>query len=38
MTGDSDALQIMEVVLTAEIFNQNPNLDINDLIPRSGIQ
>jgi len=33
MTGDSDALQIMEVVLTAEIFNQNTNLDINDLTP-----
>jgi hypothetical protein len=33
MTGDSDALQIMEVVLTAEIFNQNPDLDINDLTP-----
>ncbi len=33
MTGDSDALHIMEVVLTAEIFNQNPNLDINDLTP-----
>jgi Holliday junction resolvasome RuvABC ATP-dependent DNA helicase subunit len=33
MTGDSDALFIMEVVLTAEIFNQNPVLDINDLTP-----
>ena len=33
MTGDSDALHIMEVVLTAEIFNQNPKLDINDLTP-----
>lgn len=33
MTGESDALHIMEVVLTAEIFNQNPNLDINDLTP-----
>lgn len=33
MTGDSDALQIMEIVLTAEIFNQNPDLDINDLTP-----
>jgi len=33
MTGDSDALQIMEVVLTAEIFNQNTDLDINDLTP-----
>jgi ATPase family associated with various cellular activities (AAA)/AAA+ lid domain len=33
MTGDSDALYIMEVVLTAEIFNQNPELGINDLPP-----
>ncbi len=33
MSGEPDALQIMEVVLTAEIFNQNPNLDINDLTP-----
>ena len=33
MSGDSEALHIMEVVLTAEIFNQNPSLDINDLTP-----
>jgi SpoVK/Ycf46/Vps4 family AAA+-type ATPase len=33
MSGDSDTLQIMEIVLTAEIFNQNPELDINDLTP-----
>lgn len=33
MTGESDVLHIMEVVLTAEIFNQNPDLDINDLPP-----
>ena len=33
MSGDSEILQIMEVVLTAEIFNQNPQLDINDLTP-----
>ena len=33
MSGDSEALRIMEVVLTAEIFNQNPELDINDLTP-----
>ena len=33
MSGDSEALRIMEVVLTAEIFNQNPQLDINDLTP-----
>ena len=33
MSGDSDILRIMEVVLTAEIFNQNPQLEINDLTP-----
>ncbi len=33
MSGDSEVLQIMEIVLTAEIFNQNPQLDINDLTP-----
>ena len=33
MSGDSEILQIMEVVLTAEIYNQNPGLDINDLTP-----
>lgn len=33
MSGDSEILRIMEVVLTAEIFNQNPQLDINDLTP-----
>lgn len=33
MTGDSDTLRIMEIVLTAEIFNQNPELDINDITP-----
>ena len=33
MSGDSEALRIMEVVLTAEVFNQNPELDINDLTP-----
>jgi SpoVK/Ycf46/Vps4 family AAA+-type ATPase len=33
MTGDSEILRIIEVVLTAEIFNQNPQLDINDLTP-----
>lgn len=33
MTADSDALNIMEIVLTAEIFNQIPKLDINDLTP-----
>ena len=33
MSGDSETLRIMDVVLTAEIFNQNPQLDINDLTP-----
>ena len=33
MSGDSEVLRIMEIVLTAEIFNQNPQLDINDLTP-----
>ena len=33
MSGDSEILRIMEVVLTAEIFNRNPQLDINDLTP-----
>jgi hypothetical protein len=33
MTGDSEILRIMEIVLTAEIFNQNPALDTNDLTP-----
>jgi hypothetical protein len=33
MSGDPDILRIMEVVLTAEIFNQNTQLDINDLTP-----
>ncbi len=35
MSGDSEILRIMEIVLTAEIFNQNPRLDINDLTPVS---
>ena len=36
MTGDTgmrDLLAIMELLLTAEIFNRNENLDINDLHP-----
>jgi len=33
MSGESETLRIMEVVLTAEIFNQHPELDINDLTP-----
>ncbi|MCK9299003.1 MAG: ATP-binding protein [Methanoculleus sp.] len=37
MTGDTgtrDVLAIMELLLTAEIFNRNEELDINDLHPR----
>jgi hypothetical protein len=37
MTGDTDTrnvLRVMELLLTAEIFNQNQGLDINDLNPR----
>ena len=33
MSGDLESLRIMEVLLTAEIFNQNQNLDLNDLTP-----
>ena len=33
MSGDLENLRIMEVLLTAEIFNQNPTLDLNDLTP-----
>ncbi|RXE56740.1 AAA family ATPase [Methanoculleus taiwanensis] len=33
--GSSDVLGIMEILLTAEIFNKNQDLDINDLNPRS---
>ncbi|WP_243668756.1 ATP-binding protein [Methanoculleus chikugoensis] len=37
MTGDTgtrDVLAVMELLLTAEIFNRNEELDINDLSPR----
>ena len=33
MSGDLESLRIMEVLLTAEVFNQNPTLDLNDLTP-----
>jgi predicted AAA+ superfamily ATPase len=33
--GSSDVLKIMEILLTAEIFNRNQDLDINDLNPES---
>jgi len=33
-TGTRDVLRIMELLLTAEIFNRNEELGINDLHPR----
>jgi AAA+ superfamily predicted ATPase len=33
MSGDDESLKLMEILLTAEIFNQNPDLGINDLTP-----
>ncbi|NMB80058.1 MAG: ATP-binding protein [Methanomicrobiales archaeon] len=33
MSGESEVQRIMEIVLTAEIFNQYQQLDINDLTP-----
>jgi AAA+ superfamily predicted ATPase len=33
MSGDDEVLRLMEVILTAEIFNRHPELDINDLTP-----
>jgi SpoVK/Ycf46/Vps4 family AAA+-type ATPase len=33
MAGDADTLNVMEVVLTAEIFNRYQELDLNDLTP-----
>ncbi|WAC05443.1 MAG: ATP-binding protein [Methanoregula sp.] len=33
MSGDADRLHVMEIVLTADIFNRHPELDINDLTP-----
>lgn len=33
MSDDSEVLRVMEVVLTADIFNQYQQLDINDLTP-----
>jgi predicted AAA+ superfamily ATPase len=32
--GTNDVLRIMELLLTAEVFNRNQDLDINDLQPR----
>jgi AAA+ superfamily predicted ATPase len=33
MAGDTDTLKILDVLISAEIFNQNLDLNINDLIP-----
>ena len=33
MSGDADNLYVMEIILTADIFNRHPELDINDLTP-----
>ena len=33
MARDEEILNLIELLLTAEIFNQNQNLDINDLTP-----
>jgi SpoVK/Ycf46/Vps4 family AAA+-type ATPase len=37
MSGDDETLIILDVLLCAEIFNQNPNLDVNDLTPEHRI-
>lgn len=33
MSGDTETLKLLEVLLTAEVFNQHPHLDINDMTP-----
>ena len=33
MSGDADTLRLMEVLLTGEVFNRHPELDLNDLTP-----
>ncbi|HOV68045.1 MAG TPA: ATP-binding protein, partial [Methanoregulaceae archaeon] len=33
--SDEALLRLVEVVLTAEVYNQHPNLDMNDLPPTS---
>ena len=33
MSGNSDTLHLMEILLTGEIFNRHAELDINDLTP-----
>jgi SpoVK/Ycf46/Vps4 family AAA+-type ATPase len=37
MSGDDDTLRIMDLLLSAEIFNRNSSLGINDLIPEHRI-
>lgn len=37
MSGDDETLKILDVLLCAEIFNQNQNLDVNDLTPEHRI-
>lgn len=37
MPGDADTLPLIEILLTAEVFNQNPQLDINDLTPKHRV-
>jgi AAA+ superfamily predicted ATPase len=33
MSGEDETLKLLEVILTAEIFNRHQNLEINDLTP-----
>ncbi|HOL42369.1 MAG TPA: ATP-binding protein, partial [Methanospirillum sp.] len=33
MTRDEEILDLIELLLTAEIYNQYPNLNVNDLTP-----
>ena len=37
MSPEDETLKLLEVALTAEIFNQHQNLDINDLTPECRI-
>lgn len=37
MSGDDETLKILDVLLCAEIYNQNQNLDVNDLTPEHRI-
>ena len=33
MSAEDETLKLLELALTAEIFNRHPDLDINDLTP-----